>query len=125
MKRILGLAALMGSIIASATTNATRFSAGGRGASKRPWKMLQAYRERYGYKPNPEQPRFWHNISEPVQVQRFRDAQVKRLRKAAKLSRDTAAATNNNWAHGIGKRGLHLTPVPEFSGRLNPFYIAK
>lgn len=125
MKRILGLAALMGSIIASATTNATRFSAGGRGASKRPWKMLQAYSERYGYKPNPEQPRLWHNISDPVQVQRFRDAQVKRLRKAGKLRQHANNSWNNNYTHHSAFRGLHrdsgfLEPL-----NLNPFYIAK
>lgn len=65
------------------------------------------------------------NPADPVQAARIEAAAVKRGRRAEKLQRDAAAAVNNNWAHGIGKRHVHLSPVPDCSGRLNPFYIAK
>lgn len=46
-------------------------------------------------------------------------------RKEKKRARDTAESVNRNWAHGVGDRRLHASPVPALHGRLNPFYIAK
>lgn len=69
--------------------------------------------------------RHWHNPADPAQARRIEAAAAKRERRAEKLKRDLAAAVNNNWAHGIGKRHVHLSPVPDCSGRLNPFHVAK
>jgi len=121
MKRILGLAALLGhALTASTGIQPWRIAPGGRGANKRPVRNPFTYKGMA-----PEYSRYWHDMSDPVQAERFAAAELKRQRKAEKLQRDAATATNNNWAHGVGKRGVHLSPAPEFSGRLNPFYVAK
>ncbi len=65
------------------------------------------------------------NPADEYQSDAIEAAKLKRYRKACKLQRDTVASVNNNWAHGIGKRHVHLSPVPDCSGRLNPFYVAK
>lgn len=122
MKRILGLAALMGQLLASAIGKETGIEPA---QYRHQYGVKRQVRQAYHAGPRPTDARWWHDLKQPIQCRKLQAAKDKREERAAKLSRDAATATNNNWAHGIGKRGLHLTPVPEFSGRLNPFYIAK
>lgn len=118
MKRILGLAALLGHTLGAATgITAYGFR------SQRPSANPFAYRGMA-----PEVGRYWHQgivNADAIQKQLIVSAHAKRQRRAEKLQRDMAASTNGNWAHGIGKRGVHLSPVPQLSARLNPFYVAK
>lgn len=63
------------------------------------------------------------NPNDPQQAAAIQFAAGKRDRKAEKLNHDLAASVNNNFAHGCGTRGLHLTAVPHLA-RLNPFHVA-
>ncbi len=75
----------------------------------------------------PTAARWWHVVAsgafDPAQDAVVLFAAGKRDRKAEKLNRDMAASVNNNFAHGCGTRGLHLTAVPHIAS-LNPFHVA-
>lgn len=73
---------------------------------------------------DPHAARHWHNPADPVQAARIEAAAAKRNRKELKFICDMVASTNGNWAHGHGTPSWHLTPVPHYSGRLNPFCVA-
>ena len=112
MKRILGLAALLGHAL-SAATGIQPFTVkpGGRGANKRP--VYDAYFR--GSRPTDA--RWWHDVNVPAQANRQMNAQLRRDRRAKKLFNQTSYSADLNRAHYDEFDNLH--------DRLNPFYIAK
>ncbi len=74
---------------------------------------------------DPRAARHGHNAADPVQADRIEAATARREERAEKLARNTLESVSNNWAHGCGDRRLHACPVPNHTGSLNPFYIAK
>lgn len=65
------------------------------------------------------------NPADPVQAARQAKAFIRREARAEKLARNTLESVSNNWAHGCGDRRVHACPLPNHTGSLNPFYIAK
>lgn len=94
MKRILGLASLMGQLFASAVATGSGFhvAPGHRGANKRPAYQNANYRGR-----EPKAPRWWHDLEQPGQCARLQAAKDKRQRRAEKLYRDARYSGGQNY----------------------------
>lgn len=93
MKRILGLAALLGQALGAAT-GVQPFSVkpGGRGANKRP-----VYGNAYFSGSRPTDARWWHDLEQPGQCARLQAAKDKRQRRAEKLYRDARYSGGQNY----------------------------
>ena len=106
MKRILGLAALLGHALGAATGiqvyGGTR---GGRG--KRP-----VYGNAYYSSSRPKAARWWHDINNPAQGLRFDAAVAKRQRRAEKLS---IWAAKTLWGQPFQLRDRAHTPLAKAS----------
>lgn len=117
MKRILGLAALLGHAL-SAATGVRPFSVkpGARGANKRPVKNPFTYKGM-----GPEYSRYWHDPTDEAQRPAIEAAHSKRERRAEKLKAHTLGAWNNTahtTHHPTPDGGTHKA----FIASLNPFY---
>lgn len=88
-------------------------------------KWLQSEQRFVNLSTDPRAARHWHNPTDPVQADRIEAAAARREERADKLARNTLESVSNNWAHGCGDRRVHACPVPNHTGSLNPFYIAK
>lgn len=112
MKRILGLAALLGHALSAATGIQQAYSVQ-RWGGKRNRPYFPASR--------PNVARWWHDLEQPGQCARLQAAKDKRENRAQKLKDHTLGAWNN---------AAHTTrlPVPggatqkAFIASLNPFY---
>lgn len=90
MKRILGLAALLGHALGAATgIQPFIVKPGGRGANKRPVGHYSSSR--------PTAARWWHNLEQPGQCARLQAAKDKRQRRAEKLYRDARYSGGQNY----------------------------
>lgn len=122
MKRILGLAALLGHTLSVATgIESFKVKRGGRGSNKRP-----VYGNAYFSGSRPTDARWWHDITDPAQGLRFDAAVSKRERRACKLHNIHARASSNP-AHRtdyefLPSGRLVATTIP---ASLSPTYVAK
>lgn len=116
MKRILGLAALLGKAL-SISTGFTAYG-GARGGGKR-------YRSTaYFSSSKPADARWWHDQKNFQQSNVREAAGAKRQRKAEKLTTQTLRAWYNP-AHTVVVADPGYGFYSEFVARLNPFYVAK
>lgn len=113
MKRILGLAALLGHALTAST--GIQFYGGARGGGKR---QLAG---RYRYSPRPTDARWWHDLEQPGQCARLQDAKDKRERRAEKLKAQILGMWNNK-AHTARFAIPGGGTTMGFPARLNPFY---
>lgn len=119
MKRILGLAALLGHALGAATGIQVYGGArGGRG--KRP-----VYGNAYYSSSHPKSARWWHDLEQPGQCARLQAAKDKREYKAEKLAEQTARSVTFNHAHASSYEYFHDELQSFVPDRLNPFYVAK
>ena len=115
MKRILGLAALLGHALGAATGIQVYGGArGGRG-------KRQVYGNAYYSSSRPKAARWWHDPKDFEQSNTMEAAELKRQRRAVKLKAQTLGMWNN-------KAHTARFPIPGggtttgFAARLNPFY---
>lgn len=118
MKRILGLAALLGHALTAWT--GIQFYGGARGGGKR------QPAGRYRYSSKPTDARWGHDLEQPGQCARLQDAKDKRERRACKLHNVHARASSNP-AHRTDYEFLPSgrlvgTTIP---ASLSPTYVAK
>lgn len=120
MKRILGLAALLGHALGAATGIQVYGGArGGRG--ERPSYAPNAYYSR----PCPLAARWWHDDKDPAQILTIQAAEAKQARKAEKLKDLFNRSWANNYAHHNAFRTLDALHGFVEPLNLNPFYLAK
>lgn len=116
MKRILGLAALLGHALGAATGIQVYGGArGGRG--KRPVKNPFTYKGMA-----PEYARYWHDATDEAQRQVIQAANAKRQRRAEKLTADTRTSYLMN---DVGSLFVGPFSTGQKPNALNPFYVAK
>lgn len=73
----------------------------------------------------PADNRWWHDIADPVQAERFRAAQSKRFFRAEKVISASNQSWRGNYAHHNAFHRLDDASGYILPLNLNPFYIAK
>lgn len=116
MKRILGLAALLGHALSAATGIQQAYGAA-RWGGKRNRPYFPATR--------PNVARWWHDLEQPGQCARLQAAKDKRQQRAEKVSEHAARSVTFNRAHASSYEQFHDELRSFVPDRLNPFYIAK
>lgn len=116
MKRILGLAALLGHALSMSTGISVYGGARGGGKRSGPY---------YNSSTRPTDARWWHDSKDILQHPAILAALDKRQRKAKKLDSDIEQSWGRNYAHHNAFHRLNdatgfIEPL-----RLNPFYVAK